>query len=113
VEDDALLRSTTVDILEDEGFNVLSAESADEAIDLLETRADIKVLFTDIEMPGSMDGLKLSSAVRDRWPPVEIVLTSGRYQPPAHEMPQRSLFFAKPADMTSVARVIRDFCANP
>jgi CheY-like chemotaxis protein len=79
VEDEALVRMTAVDMIEEAGFEVLEATNADEAILLLEARRDITVVFTDIEMPGSMDGLRLAQAVRGRWPPIKIIATSGRY----------------------------------
>ena len=78
VEDESLVRLGAVTIIEDAGFEVIEAASADEAIGILECRSDIRVVFTDIHMPGSMDGLKLAQAVRDRWPPIKIIVTSGR-----------------------------------
>ncbi|WP_342778220.1 response regulator [Mesorhizobium norvegicum] len=78
VEDEPLIRMDIVDFLLGEGFEVLEAANADEAIDLLEANAQIQIMFTDIDMPGSMDGIKLAAAVRDRWPPVRIVATSGQ-----------------------------------
>jgi CheY-like chemotaxis protein len=78
VEDDALISALAVDIVEDAGYRPLEASNADEAVALLESRTDIAVLFTDINMPGSMDGLKLAHAVRGRWPPVKIIMVSGQ-----------------------------------
>jgi CheY-like chemotaxis protein len=78
VDDDALVRALAVDIVEDAGYLALEASDADEAVGLLESRPDIAVLFTDINMPGSMDGLKLAHAVRDRWTPVKIIMVSGK-----------------------------------
>jgi CheY-like chemotaxis protein len=67
VEDEMVLRMRAVDIVEDAGFTAVAAVNADEAISILEARSDISLLFTDIQMPGSMDGLKLAHAVHDRW----------------------------------------------
>jgi len=78
VEDEFLLRVHAVEMVAAAGFTVVEAANADEAIEILETRSDITVVFTDIQMPGSMDGLKLARAVRGRWPPIKIVATSGR-----------------------------------
>src|ERR1700683_5360591 len=78
VEDEALVRLYAVDTVTAAGFDVVEAASADEAIRILESRSDIRVVFTDIQMPGLMDGLKLAQAVRDRWPPIKIIVTSGR-----------------------------------
>jgi CheY-like chemotaxis protein len=73
VEDDPLLRMLAVEVVEEAGFIAIEARDADEAVILLESRTDIALLFTDINMPGSMDGLKLAHAVRDRWPPINRV----------------------------------------
>jgi CheY-like chemotaxis protein len=75
VEDEFLVRMDAVDMIAAAGFQVAEAANADEAIGILEARRDITVVFTDIQMPGSMDGLKLARAVRGRWPPIKIVAT--------------------------------------
>ena len=80
VEDDPLLRMLAVEVVEEAGFIAIEARDADEAVILLESRTDIALLFTDINMPGSMDGLKLAHAVRDRWPPIKILVVSGKQQ---------------------------------
>jgi len=80
VEDDAILRLHALDIVEEAGFTAIEAKNADEAIAILESRSDIALLFTDVNMPGSMDGLKLAQAVRNRWPPIKIVVVSGHVQ---------------------------------
>ena len=96
VEDEMVLRMRAVDIVEDAGFHSVEAVNADEAISILESRSDISLLFTDIQMPGSMDGLKLAHAVHDRWPAVKIILVSGRVDLTDAERPAESRFFAKP-----------------
>ncbi|SEM23741.1 response regulator [Bradyrhizobium sp. OK095] len=96
VEDDAILRLHAIDIVEEAGFTAIEAKDADEAIAVLESRTDITLLFTDIHMPGSMDGVKLAHAVRNRWPPVKIVVVSGHKQVDQDELPQGSRFFSKP-----------------
>ena len=98
VEDEPLVRMGIVSYLEDNGFDVLEAADADAAIVLLNMHPEIKVMFTDIDMPGSMDGLKLAAAVRDRWPPVKIVVTSGHRKVGAGDLPDSTPFFAKPYD---------------
>jgi CheY-like chemotaxis protein len=77
VEDEPLTLMLAVDMIRDAGFEPLWASNADEAIRILESRNDIRVVFTDINMPGSMDGLKLAQAVRGRWPPIKIIVTFG------------------------------------
>lgn len=96
VEDEALIRFTIADELREEGYTVLEARDADEAIRLLESHARVDLVFTDIDMPGSMDGLRLSAVIRDRWPPVRIIMTSGKAAPAAAMLPQGSCFLAKP-----------------
>src|SRR6201995_2152649 len=93
VEDEMILRMRAVDIVEDAGFCPVEAINADEAISILESRSDISLLFTDIQMPGTMDGLKLARAVHDRWPSIKIILVSGQVQPSDAERPADSRFF--------------------
>jgi CheY-like chemotaxis protein len=102
VEDEPLQRMMAVDLVLDAGFDVVEAWSADEAVSILESRSDIRILFTDVDMPGSMDGLKLAAAIRDRWPPIEIIVTSGHIRMPDVDLPDRSVFFAKPYDAAKV-----------
>jgi two-component sensor histidine kinase len=99
VEDEMLLRMRAVNIVEDAGFCPIEAINADEAISILETRSDISLLFTDIQMPGSMDGLKLARVVHQRWPAIKIILVSGQVTPSDDERPLDSRFFGKPLSM--------------
>jgi CheY-like chemotaxis protein len=96
VEDDMLLRMRAVDMVEDAGFTSVEAADADQAIAILESRTDIALLFTDIQMPGTMDGLKLAHAVHERWPPIKIILVSGQLKPANIDIPADSHFFGKP-----------------
>jgi CheY-like chemotaxis protein len=103
VEDEALVRMVAVDALEEAGYETLEAADADEAIRLLETHPEILLVFTDVHMPGSMDGVKLAVAVRKRWPPVRIIITSARPKP---VLTDDAVFLAKPYDVTHLgARV--------
>ncbi len=106
VEDEPLLLMMAVDMVEDAGFRVVTAKSADEAVAVLLSRTDIRVVFTDIDMPGSMNGLKLAATVRDRWPPIEIIITSGFRQPSVSEMPLRASFFAKPYQPNQIVKTL-------
>jgi two-component sensor histidine kinase len=109
VEDEMVLRMRAVDIVEDAGFAAVEAVNADEAISILEARSDISLLFTDIQMPGSMDGLKLAHAVHDRWPAIKIILVSGQVDPSEAERPTDSRFFGKPLgveEMTAQLQVM-------
>ena len=82
--------------LEDDGFDVLQAGNADDAMRILESRPDVRIIFTDIDMPGSMDGLKLAALVRGRWPQIEIFVTSGYRSATASDLPERCIFIPKP-----------------
>ena len=96
VEDEPLLRLNAVELLQSDDFVVIEACDADAAIALLVTRLDIRLVFTDIDMPGSMDGLRLAAAIRSRWPPIEIIITSGKTLPRSDDCPARSVFLRKP-----------------
>jgi two-component system, response regulator PdtaR len=112
VEDECLIRMDAIDGLMAAGFEVLEAEGADEAIKILRSRSDISVVFTDIQMPGSMDGLRLAAVVRDRWPPIKIIATSGRAKIAKDQLPAEARFVAKPYDARQVAAVIGEMIAT-
>jgi CheY-like chemotaxis protein len=112
VEDELLLRMDAIDMIEAAGFEVVEAGNADEAIEVLESRRDITVVFTDIQMPGSMDGLKLARAVRGRWPPIKIVATSGHVEVSETDLPEGGRFLAKPYSSVQVAGVLRELTAG-
>ncbi len=113
VDDDFLIRLDLVDYLQTEGFTVFEAGDADAAIAILEANPAIHILLTDVDMPGSMDGLKLSAAVRNRWPPVRIVVTSGHRMVVATALPEGSVFFSKPYAPETLARSLRDLVIVP
>src|SRR3954464_12261578 len=102
VEDEMILRMRAVNIVEDAGFCPVEAINADEAISILESRSDISLLFTDIQMPGSIDGLKLAHAVHERWPSIKIILVSGQVKPSDAERPENSRFFGKPLGVSQM-----------
>jgi CheY-like chemotaxis protein len=106
VEDEPLLRLHAVTLLEDAGYDTLQAGSAEEAIELLETPANIRAVFTDIDLPGDMDGLRLAKAIRERWPPVELILTSGHIQVEQGQLPERGHFLPKPYNSRELTRVL-------
>lgn len=107
VEDEPLLRMDAVDFIEDAGFEVVEAAHADAAIAILKTRHDINLVFTDIEMPGSMNGIKLAQAVRLGWPPVAIVVASGRVVPDDGDLPGDVPYLKKPYRPSEVIAVFR------
>jgi two-component system, response regulator PdtaR len=108
VEDDSLIRMGAVEMIEVGGFHVVEAANADEAIAILEVRSDITVVFTDIQMPGSMDGLKLAAAIRWRWPPIKIVATSGLVDVRKADLPRGGRFLPKPYSSTEIVGALRE-----
>ena len=113
VEDEALIRMDIADQLEREGFFVFEAANADQAIVVLNAEPSVRIMFTDIDMPGSMDGLKLAAAVRERFPPVQIIVTSGHRMVEINEMPDGSVFFGKPYQHAAVMASMRQLLAAP
>lgn len=98
VEDEIFILHDLMDFFEDRGFAVFEAENAEEAIDILAAHSEIQIVLTDIQMKGSMDGLRLAHYVRDRHPPVLIAVVSGAIRPEREDLPERSFFVPKPFD---------------
>jgi CheY-like chemotaxis protein len=111
VEDEPILRMMAVDLVESAGFEAEEAANADEAIAILERRNDIRIVFSDIDMPGSMDGSKLAASIFGRWPPIKIILTSGLFAHADMSLPPGALFFAKPYDRVAVTAAMRRMAA--
>ena len=109
VDDDVFERMGASFMFVDAGYRVLEADSADEALLLFEANADIRVLFTDVSMPGSISGSDLARQVAERWPEVGIIVTSGRPRP--HLLPLSMLFHDKPYEPASVLRQAREMTA--
>jgi CheY-like chemotaxis protein len=108
VEDEPLVRMCAADILEDEGFQVIEAATAPAALSILEKRDDVTALFTDIDMPGGMNGLELAGIVHARWPHIALVVTSGRYRVGADHLPGDGIFIGKPYAAAVPVRIIRE-----
>jgi two-component system, response regulator PdtaR len=107
VEDEFLVRMVAVDIFTDSGFEAIEAANADEAIGILESRGDIGVIFTDINMPGSIDGLSLAYVVSRRWPTVRILVTSALRFPGGRPLPAGSMFLSKPYQSSQIAGAVQ------
>jgi len=107
VEDEMLPRMRAIDMVEDAGYTSVEAVDADEALAVLESRSDIALLLTDIQMPGSMDGLKLAHAVRKRWPPIKIILVSGQLKSANIDIPANSSFLEKPLEAKKILAQMR------
>jgi two-component system, response regulator PdtaR len=109
VEDDGLVRMFGVEILEEAGFRVIEAESADTALRTLKSQAEtVSVLLTDVHMPGSMDGHEFARVVHERWPRIKIVITSGRAQIPRRDIPDHGRFVPKPWKLEAMVSATTD-----
>ncbi len=108
VDDEALVRMAIAGELEEAGFEVLEAANASEAIERLIAHTQIEVLFTDVDMPGGVDGIKLAAAVRDRWPPIKIIVTSGHRRVDIDTLPVEARFMAKPYNPDLVIHAIME-----
>ena len=108
VEDEMLLRMKAVDMVEDAGYISAEAIDADEALAILQSRSDIALLFTDVQMPGSMNGLQLAHVVHARWPPIKIILASGQLKLSTSDIPQNSRFFGKPLKSDEMIAQMRE-----
>lgn len=112
VDDSALIRMGAVDLVQSAGYEALEAQDSDEAIRILEARDDIDLVFTDVQMPGTMDGIKLSHYIRNRWPPVKLIVASGMAILEESSLPTGSRYFAKPYTDTAItdamARLLAD-----
>jgi DNA-binding response OmpR family regulator len=108
VEDEPLIRIGLASLMEEAGYVVCEAAGADEAIRVLERNPEISVVITDVDMPGSMDGLKLTHFVRDRWPPVQFIVISGKVDVRVQSLPQGARFFAKPYQESSLLAAVRE-----
>lgn len=106
IEDEILVRMDAIAAIETAGFEVIDASDADMAIAILKQRNDIRLIFTDVQMPGSMDGIKLAHFVRSRWPPIKIIATSGYPKIKEQDLPEGSRFLTKPYAAADLASAI-------
>jgi CheY-like chemotaxis protein len=113
VEDEALIRLWAADLLEENGFSVLEAKDAEAALKVLQSRPDVKLLFTDVQMPGSLNGIELAREVHARWPHVLLVITSGRERPMRAEIPDDGRFVAKPYSAEELLGHVNDMLNKP
>ena len=106
VEDHPLVRMAVLAVLVEAGFEALEASSAAEAIQALEARSDIRLVFTDAGMSGAMDGIELAHYIRSRWPPVKLIVVSGKKEISSEELPAGARFFHKPYRETSIVEAM-------
>ena len=107
VEDEPLVRMLAADILQEAGFEVTEAATAPEALNHLERSDDVRVVFTDVDMPGGMNGLELARIVHARWPHIALVVTSGVCRPSADQLPDHGVFVGKPYAPQAPVQAIR------
>ena len=112
VEDEALLRMNTVDELTDQGLEVMEAANSKEAIAIFRSGKRFECLFTDVDMPGDVDGLELAALVKDAWPPIEVIVTSGHRDVTRDDLPPRGVFIGKPYSLEAVGDLIRRLTAE-
>ncbi|WP_237478532.1 response regulator [Lichenibacterium dinghuense] len=112
VEDEPLVRMMVIELFEDEGFEVLEAADADQALGIFDRRPDVALLFTDVEMPGSMDGYALARWVHVHRPAVKTMIVSGRALPRAGDVPEGAAFIGKPYDHDDVMRRVQTMMAG-
>lgn len=96
VKDEPLLRLAAIDLVEMAGYEAIPAADATEAVEILEARNDIRVVMTDVDMPRGVDGMRLTAIIRDRWPPIKIIIVSGHVEDPGNLIPAETVFFSKP-----------------
>ena len=104
-EHEFLIRSHAAEIINEAGYEVIEATNADEAMAILQSRRDVRVVFTDIQMPGTIKGLKLAHAIRERWPSIHILATGSAVR--EGDLPVDSIFFPKPYSPEIVAATLR------
>lgn len=108
IEDEPLIRMDVEGLLHDFGYRVTAVANADLAFEVLANQK-IDILLTDIDIPGSMDGLGLAVTVRNRWPPGEIIIMSGKRRPNAEQLPTRARFLAKPLNPSDLSKAMADW----
>jgi two-component system, response regulator PdtaR len=113
VEDEPLVRMAAADDLQDAGFHVLEAANADVALAVLESCSSVvQVLFTDIDMPGSMNGLDLAESVQRRWPHISLLISSAYHRPQSGQLPDEGRFVPKPYCSEDVVQHIRELVTS-
>jgi CheY-like chemotaxis protein len=111
VEDEPLQRMMAVDLVEGAGFEALPVANAEQAIGILERRSDVRIVFTDIDLQRGMNGMRLAALIRDRWPPIEFIVTSGHMDGATLDLPPRSRFFSKPYRREDIVGALHGFLA--
>jgi CheY-like chemotaxis protein len=112
VEDEPLVRLLQVDILREANFWVLEAQDADEAFEMLKNRPDVRVVLTDVDMPGSLDGFEFARLVKQGWPEVGVIVISGKTAPGPGDLPEGAAFAPKPLRPAALVERIHQVMAG-
>lgn len=112
VDDEPLILMDTADLLSDEGYSVIEATTADEAYAFLSTHSSLQLVFTDVQMPGKLNGFDLARKVSERWPHVRVVIASGAAVPTAGDIPSNAVFLQKPLSAALVHETLKDHCTS-
>ncbi|MGO4675162.1 response regulator [Bosea sp. 2YAB26] len=112
VDDEPIIRMYAALLVEEAGYLAVEAATADEALAILEQRDDVRILFTDVEMPGSLNGLQLVEVVREKWPPIALMVTSGHVRVDPQKLPERARFFRKPYSESEIVRTLKSLPAS-
>lgn len=112
VDDEPIIRMYAALLVEEAGYLAVEAATADEALAILEQRDDVRILFTDVEMPGSLNGLQLVEVVREKWPPIGLMVTSGHVRVDPQKLPERARFFRKPYTESEIIRTLKSLPAS-
>lgn len=112
VDDEPIIRMYAALLVEEAGYLAVEAATADEALAILEQRDDVRILFTDVEMPGSLNGLQLVEVVREKWPPIALMVTSGHVRVDPQKLPERARFFRKPYSESEIIRTLKSLPAS-
>ncbi|MGV1848023.1 MULTISPECIES: response regulator [unclassified Rhizobium] len=110
VDDEPLILMDTADMISDEGYAVVEARTADQAFEFLQKHSSLQLLFTDVQMPGDLDGFQLAMLVAERWPHICVIVASGAARPGPNDIPENARFIAEPFSADLVHQVLRDHC---
>jgi CheY-like chemotaxis protein len=113
VDDEPLILMDTSDMISGEGYAVIEASTADEAFAFLESHSSLQLLFTDVQMPGRLNGFELARIVRERWPHIQVIVVSGAARPGPNDLPSNASFIGKPISAELVREVLRNHGQHP
>lgn len=113
IEDEPVLRIEVIDMVERAGFEAVESTSVEDAIHTLEERLDIRIVYIDLDMPRGVKGIEIAAAIRDRWPPIDIILTAANFAKADLDLPARAEFYSKPIQHPEIVAAMRRMAASP